>query len=312
MRLIGLEILLAHFHRPEESPSSSNRLLLTQGAPRADPRVGVRYLWWPHMNMGDQLQRIGSYLGHLIKARNRHGVHSPFVYDLIDHVLRVRTDLPEFAMIEALREDLLHSDQTIAVNDLGAGSRVFSTDTRSVADIARSALKPADQAQQLFRLARYFDAHRVLELGTSFGITTLYLALGAEDGTVHTIEGCPQTLRIAQHHFDQLKQRNIHAVLGSFRNKLPETLHKMGTVDLAFIDGHHAKEPTLEYFEQVLPKAHNGTVFVFDDIHWSRGMEQAWEAIKAHPRVTVTVDLYDLGLVFLRTEQAKEHFTLRY
>lgn len=262
--------------------------------------------------MGDQLQRIGSYLGHLVRARNRHGVHSPFVYDLISHVLRPRIELPEFETIEAQRADLLDSDQTIRVNDLGAGSRVFDQPTRAVADIAKTALKPAAQAQLLFRLSRYFRTQQVLELGTSFGISTLYLALGANEGTVYTIEGCPQTMRIAQHHFDQLKQRNIQAVLGSFRSKLPETLQKMGTVDLAFIDGHHAKEPTLEYFEQILPKAHNGTVFVLDDIHWSPGMEQAWETIKAHPRVTVSVDLYNLGLVFLRTEQAKEHFTLRY
>lgn len=262
--------------------------------------------------MSDQLRQIGSYLGHLVKARNRHGVHSPFVYDLITQVLRPGASMPEFETIEALRNDLLESDQTIRVNDLGAGSRVFDMSVRRVADTAKAALKPAAQAQLLFRLARYFQAKHVLELGTSFGITTLYLALGAEEGTVHTLEGCPQTMRIAQHHFDQLKQRNIVPVLGSFRSRLPETLQRMGTVDLAFIDGHHAKEPTLEYFEHCLSKAHSDTVFVFDDIHWSRGMEQAWEAIKAHPRVTVTIDLFNMGLVFLRTEQAKEHFTLRY
>jgi predicted O-methyltransferase YrrM len=262
--------------------------------------------------MSDQLRQIGSYLGHLVKARNRHGVHSPFVYDLISQVLRTNSTLPEFETIEALRNDLLDSDQTIRVNDLGAGSRVFDMPVRRVADTAKAALKPPQQAQLLFRLARYFRTRNVLELGTSFGISTLYLALGAEEGTVHTLEGCPQTMRIAQHHFDQLKQRNIVPVLGSFRSRLPETLQKMGALDLAFIDGHHAKEPTLEYFELCLTKAHGDTVFVFDDIHWSRGMEQAWETIKAHPRVTVTVDLYNMGLVFLRTEQAKEHFTLRY
>ena len=264
------------------------------------------------MCMGEQLQRIGSYLGHLVRARTRHGVHSPFVYDLITHVLRPSNELPEFRTIEGLRADLLASEQTIRVNDLGAGSRVFDMPSRAVADIARTALKPPAQAQLLFRLARYFQADEVVELGTSFGLSTLYLALGADEGTVHTIEGCPQTMRIAQHHFDQLKQRNIHPVLGSFRSRLPETLAKLSAVDLVFIDGHHAEEPTLEYFEQCLGKAHSGTVFVFDDIHWSRGMERAWEVVKAHPRVTVTVDLYDLGLVFLRTEQAKEHFTLRY
>ncbi len=264
------------------------------------------------MRMSDQIRQISSYLGHLVKARTRHGVHSPFVYDLISNVLRPHVGIPEFETIEALRQDLLDSEQVIRVNDLGAGSRVFDLPSRRVADIARSALKPAAQAQLLFRLARYFQAKNVLELGTSFGITTLYLALGAEEGKVYTMEGCPQTMRIAQHHFDQLKQRNIVPVLGSFRNHLLETLHRMDTVDLVFIDGHHAKEPTLEYFELCMTKAHADSVLVFDDIHWSRGMEQAWQAVKSDPRVTVTIDLYNLGLVFLRSEQAKEHFTLRY
>ena len=262
--------------------------------------------------MSDQIRQLGSYLGHLVKARTRHGVHSPFVYDLISQVLRPSDELPEFAPIEKLREDLLESEQTIRVNDLGAGSRVFDLPVRRVSDIARSAMKPPRQAQLLFRLARYFQAEHVLELGTSFGISTLYMAKGAEDGQVLTIEGCPQTCRIAQHHFEQLKQRNIQPVLGSFRTRLPEVLGRMERIDLVFIDGHHAKEPTLDYFEQCLAKAHNDTVLVFDDIHWSRGMEEAWETIKAHERVTVTIDLYNMGLVFLRREQVPEHFVLRY
>jgi predicted O-methyltransferase YrrM len=258
------------------------------------------------------VHQISSYLGHLVKARTRHGVHSPFVYDLVSQVLRPNDALPEHAAIERLRDDLLNSEQTIRVNDLGAGSRVFDLPIRRVADIARTALKSPKQARMLFRLARYFRTANVLELGTSFGISTLYLAQGAEEGRVFTIEGCPQTWRIAQHHFEQAKQRNIMPVLGSFRTRLPEVLQRMEHVDLVFIDGHHAQEPTLAYFEQCLTKAHNDTVFVFDDIHWSRDMEAAWEAVKAHPRVTVTVDLYNMGLVFLRSEQAREHFTLRY
>jgi predicted O-methyltransferase YrrM len=262
--------------------------------------------------MSEQLRQIGSYLGHLVKARTRHGVHSPFVYGLIDQVLRAGTGAEDFAAIERMRSELLVSEQTIRVNDLGAGSRVFDLPIRRVADIARAALKPTPQAQLLFRLARYLQAKEVLELGTSFGITTMYLAAGAEDGMVHTIEGCPQTMRIAQHHFDQFERGNINPVLGSFRSRLPGTLGRIPSLDLAFIDGHHAKEPTLDHFEQCLGKAHNDTVFVFDDIHWSRGMEQAWEGVKAHPRVTVTIDLYNMGIAFLRSEQAKEHFTLRY
>ncbi len=256
--------------------------------------------------------RVSSWFAHLVKARNRHGVHSPFVFDLIEHVLRARPALPEHAAIEALRQDLLDSDQEITVNDLGAGSRISDKSVRRVAEMARASLKPARQAQMLQRLARMTDARQVIELGTSFGLTTLYLAQGAENGTVTTIEGCPQVQRIALHHFEQLKQRNIVPVLGSFQRTLPEALHRLGRIDLAFIDGHHAEEPTMAYFEQCLAKSHDATVIVIDDIHWSRGMEAAWARIKAHDRVTVTIDLYDLGLVFLRGGQAKEHFRLRY
>lgn len=262
--------------------------------------------------MAEQIQRISSYLSHLVKARTRHGVHSPFIYDLTSNVLRVTEERPEFTAIERLRDDLLHSDQTIRVNDLGAGSRVLDMPVRNVSDIARTALKPARQAQLLFRMARYFDPNTVLELGTSFGLSTLYLARGAENGRVITIEGCPQTQRIAQSHFEQLRQRNIDAQLGSFKTRLPELLRKVDGLDMVFIDGHHAKDPTIEYFELCLKKSHNDTVFILDDIHWSRGMEEAWDHLRVHPDVTVSVDLYDMGLLFLRQEQAAQHFRLRY
>jgi len=264
------------------------------------------------LSMSENLQRVGSYLNHLVKARTVHGVHSPFVYALVTQVLRERTALPEFAAIERLREDLLESDQTIRVNDLGAGSRVLDLPVRSITDMARSALKPARQGQLLFRLARYFRPRTVLELGTSFGISTLYLAMGADEGEVTTIEGCPQTYRIAHHHFDQIGCGNIRPHLGSFKAQLPEVLKRLGHVDLVFFDGHHLKEPTLEYFAMCMEHASSSSVLVFDDIHWSRGMEDAWEVVKAHPRVTVTIDLYDMGLVFLRAEQATQHFRIRY
>ncbi len=264
------------------------------------------------MIMSETLHHIGRYLGHLVKARTRHAVHSPFVYELIDKVLRPNEPLPEMAAIEKLREELFRSHQCIRVNDLGAGSRVLDLSVRRVSEIAHTALKPAKHARILFRLARNFDTRDVLELGTSFGITTLYLARGAVNGEVTTIEGCPQTHSIAQKHFERLNQGNIQPLLGSFVQRSPEALQRMGRLDMAFLDGNHAKEPTLDHFEQCLAKSHNDTVLVFDDIHWSRGMSEAWEVIKAHPKVTVTIDLHDMGLVFLRKEQAKEHFVLRY
>lgn len=262
--------------------------------------------------MEQHIQRIGSYLSHLVRARGPHGIHSPFVYTLITEVLRNDHERPEFQAIEQLRDELLSSDRTIEVNDLGAGSRVLDHPVRQVADMARTAMKPPRQARLLFRLARYFDPATVLELGTSFGLTTLYLALGAEHGEVTTIEGCPRTFQIAKHHVERSGLANIHPVLGAFRTRLPDVLRTMERLDMAFIDGHHEKVATLDLFERCLGKAHPGSLFVLDDIHWSRGMEEAWEAVKSHPRVTVTIDLYDLGLVFFRAEQAPQHFRSRY
>lgn len=262
--------------------------------------------------MEDQLQRISSWVSHLVKARTRHGVHSPFIYTLATDVLRADQELELFAPIERLREELFASDQVIRVNDLGAGSRRLDMDLRAVSDIAHTSLKPPRQARLLHRLVRHFAPGTVLELGTSFGLTTLYLAHGMEHGRVITVEGCPQIHRIARHHFEQLGRRDIEAVLGGFRTALPDILRRTERVDMVFMDGHHAEAPTLDYFEQCLTRAHNDTVLIVDDIHWSRGMESAWERIKAHERVRVTVDLYDLGLVFLRREQEPQHFRLRY
>lgn len=253
-----------------------------------------------------------SYWRHLRKAGNRHDVHSPFVYDLVDKALRPRTPSATYADIEALRKELLRSTDILNVTDLGAGSRKDNNRRRAVRSIARSALKPRRQAEQLARIAAYFNPATILELGTSLGITTLYLARASDHAQVHTIEGCPETAAVAARNFERLKAGNIIPYTGSFTDRLPSVLDSMGRLDLAFIDGHHSSGPTMAYFEQCLAHSHNDTVFIFDDIHWSADMELAWRSIQGHPRVTVTIDLFHYGLAFLRREQQREHFRLRY
>lgn len=255
---------------------------------------------------------LRAYFRHLRLAGNRHDVHSPFVFSLVEKALRKRSGDPHFPDIERLRDLLLKDERTLHITDLGAGSHRSNAAERRVKDIARTALKPRRQAELLHRIVRHFQPGTVLELGTSLGLTTLYLARGTPQGRVFTIEGAPEVHAMAQHNFHAVGQRNIVPLRGSFRDRLPEVLDSMERLDLAFIDGHHAQEPCLRYFEQCLGKAHNDSVFILDDIHWSPGMEAAWEAIMAHPRVTVTIDLFKFGLVFLRTEQQREHFRLRY
>ena len=131
-------------------------------------------------------------------------------------------------------------------------------------------------------------------------------------GKVFTFEGCPETAKVAQQSFEKLNIKNTEITLGDFNTTLTQKLTELGTIDLAFIDGNHQEKPTIAYFKECLHYANNDTLFIFDDIHWSKGMENAWKQIKKHPKTTVTIDLFFVGIVFIKSELSKEHFTIRF
>ena len=252
------------------------------------------------------------YLKFFWKAGNEHSVHSPFIFSLYTEEFKHRGHYYAYDSIEALRQELLDSTQTITVTDYGAGSRIFKSNERPVAGIAQHVLKPAKYGQLLFRLVNRFQPKTILELGTSLGISTLYLAKANSKAQVFTLEGCPETLEVAKQVFEKNKTKNITAIEGKFSDTLPGVLKGIEKLDFAFIDGHHSEQPTLDYFEMCLQKVHEDSVLIFDDIHWSSEMEAAWEAIKKHPEVQVTIDLFQFGIVFFRKVQAREHFRLRF
>ncbi|WP_341350737.1 O-methyltransferase [Sabulibacter ruber] len=214
--------------------------------------------------------------------------------------------------MENLREELLQDHRVLEVTDFGAGSRSGATRKRKISDIARTAAKPARLGQLLFRLANHFKPATVLELGTSLGLTTSYLALARKTAALYTFEGCPAIAAQARKNFRKLGLENVTLVEGNLDQTLSHTLASLDKVDFVFFDGNHRLEPTMRYFEQCLTKAHENSVFIFDDIYWSSEMAQAWKKIKEHPRVLLTVDLFYIGLVFFRTNQPKQNFTLRF
>jgi predicted O-methyltransferase YrrM len=243
-----------------------------------------------------------------------HGVHSPFVFDLVTKVLNDKTKYADYGQIEKIRTKLLSSRQLIEVEDFGAGSGKGFSKQRSIGQIASSSLKKPKYAQLLYRLVKYFQPQQVLELGTSLGITTAYLAAAKPAANVITMEGSVSIAEVARQNFQQLGLQNIKTITGNFDDTLPATVNELTFhPDFVFVDGNHRKEPTLNYFNQLLSKATANTVFVFDDIHWSREMEEAWKEIQLHESVTITIDLFFIGLVFLRKEQLeKEHFIIRF
>jgi predicted O-methyltransferase YrrM len=244
---------------------------------------------------------------------NGHGVHSPFVFDFIIHVLKDKKKYGCYQSIESIRKELLGNETIIRIEDFGAGSTIMKSNERKVKDIARSSLKPKKFAQLLFRIVQYYKPETIVELGTSLGVTTSYLASGNKNATIYTFEGATSIANIAQQNFNALQLNNIELIQGDFSETLPALLAKINKVDLAFIDGNHRKQPTLDYFDQLLAHSTSETILLFDDIHWSEEMEAAWETIQNHPSVTLTIDLFFIGIVLINNNfKVKQRFSIRY
>jgi predicted O-methyltransferase YrrM len=255
------------------------------------------------------------YLHYYFTAANGkgHGVHSPFVYDFIIHVLNDRRRYPDYDAIEALRRRLRGDESLLEVEDLGAGSAWKETRRRSVGDITRRAAKAPRLGQLLYRIARYYRPGVVLELGTSLGFSAAYLGKGGGgESRLWTVEGSGQVAEVARKNLAGLGL-DAEVVEGNFDEVLPELLARIGPVDLVFVDGNHRREPTLAYFKQLMGNMGQKGIIILDDIHWSAEMEEAWGIITRDPRVYLTVDLFFIGIVFLREEfKVKQNFTIRY
>jgi predicted O-methyltransferase YrrM len=254
---------------------------------------------------------IKDYLMHRLTAKTRHGTHSPFVYKLTDEVIYDFRQLADYTVIEERRKSLLKDNALIQVTDLGAGSHLNKDRTKKVKQIARNALKTPKLAQLIYRLAKNNNPQLIIELGTCLGITTSYLAKAVSTAKVISIEGCPQTAAVAKRNFEDLHLSNIQLEVGNFDTILPGILAKQPKLDFVYIDGNHRKDATLNYFKWCLPKVHENSLLIFDDIYWSQGMKEAWMEIKQHPQVTVTVDLFWIGLVFFKKGQAREDFKIK-
>lgn len=265
--------------------------------------------------MYSKLQLALKYLSYYASAANGkgHGMHSPFVFDFITRILNDGTKYPAYKRVEDLRKQMLANRSILEIQDFGAGSTVDASNRRSVASIAKHAAKPRKYGQLLYRMVQYYKPKTILELGTSLGITSAYLALANPVGSVITLEGAGSVASLAKENFEKLALGNISVLEGNFDETLPYALKDLSTVDFCFIDGNHRQEPTGRYFEQLLPLVNNDTILIFDDIHWSNGMEQAWKTICQHPSVRCTIDLFFIGIVLFRKEfREKQHFSIRY
>jgi len=265
-------------------------------------------------DMIDKQNTAFHYVRYRLRSKSEFDVHSPFMFRFFRDVINDRNSYPEYRDIESFRKKLVGEPGYITRSEFGARSIGTPWAKRfiHIRNIVRNSAVSPKYGQLLFRIARDLKPATILELGTSLGISTLYLARGHPATKLVSIEGCPNTADAARRNFDKSGVLNVDLRIGDFDRELPAVLGELNTVDLAFFDGNHRKEPTLEYFNQTVQHAGNDSVFIFDDIHWSREMSGAWKEIRKHPSVRVTVDLFRMGLVFFREGLSKEDFLLRF
>jgi predicted O-methyltransferase YrrM len=255
--------------------------------------------------------QIKSYLKFLWYSKNEHAVHSPFVFNLLTKCFYDKKFKSQYTVLKNYRKELLQNKNTIDVTDFGAGSRVFKSNIRQIAQIAKTAGISPKRAQLLYRIVNYFQPDTILEIGTSLGLATSALSLGNPKASIITIEGCPETAKQAQFLLQKFNCNNVESVICEFKSYLEICNLQSAICNLIYFDGNHSKEATLDYFNLLLPTITNETVWIFDDIHWSSEMEEAWGIIKNHSKVTVSIDTFQWGLVFFRYEQPKQHFIIR-
>jgi len=260
------------------------------------------------------LQTAIKYLIYLLRAKNRHGIHSPFVYEFNSRILNDKTQYPEYGIVEKQRNLLFRNPNLVEVIDFGAGKNRsgYSTHLRRVKDIAARAGIPVKYGRLLHRIVRHYKPSVLLEMGTSLGISSMYQASASPESTFLAMEGCATTASFAEENLKAIGLKNAQFTVGRFDVVLPGLLSQTRIIDFAFIDGNHTYEATIRYFNELLKHAGNESIYIFHDIHWSSDMEKAWAEIKKHEQVMVTIDLFFMGLVFFRKELSPQHFILRF
>lgn len=219
----------------------------------------------------------------------------------------------DFEKLNSIRKKLLQNAESIDITDFGAGSKKLNSNTRKIKDIAKHGIAPKKQAEFLYRLINYFNPQTIIELGTSVGLSTLYLAKAKPSAKVYSLEGSETLVNFSNQLFKQQDCKNIELLSGNFNNTFPQLLNKITTVDFLYIDGNHAYEPTLSYFNLALEKINPQSIILIDDINWSDDMQKAWIEIKQNEKVTLSLDFFHFGIVFFRPEnKQKEHFMLRF
>ena len=252
---------------------------------------------------------VCEYIKYIAKAKGRHGIHSPFVFDLVNVCFNIKVAKNDKITLDNYLSILYSDKKTYLFDTYGAGSKSKKTYT-TIESLAQKASTKGKYWKLLYRISKHYKSTNILELGTNFGLGTLAFKLGNPFSFIKSIEGSKTLNDINKHNFFNLKLENIDFIQSSFEDFF--TQQNDSIYDLVFIDGDHIGKNLLSNLDKTLQNCHNETLIIIDDIRWSADMLSAWEQIIADKRFHLTIDLFKLGIVLLKTNKEKEHFILRY
>ena len=283
-----------------------------------------------NMDCNTLLYRAKSWLRHQLTAWNTggEGVHSPYLFEWVRMVMMDKNRYYAWAEIEECRAAMLADMRELEFVDYGSRNtkrQKGDEQMRRVCDIARGSLAKRKYAEMLFRLVNWLGVPEmrdrkvemrderglnIVELGTSLGVTTAYLAAADSRNKVVTMEGCNAVAEVAKENWRTLGLGNIDCVVGEITvDSLQMAIDDR--VDVAFIDANHTYAATRAYFNVLADRVSEKSVIIVDDIHYNQDMERVWEEICVDERVTSTMDLYQMGLVFFDTHYWHRNYKMR-
>ncbi len=263
--------------------------------------------------MNSRLKYAHKYFKYYLFAKHKkgHGIHSPFIFNLIINVFRNKKNDKELIEVFDIYNSYRKNNIALKFEEIGAGTTFNKSKNISIGEIIKRSSVNKKYGKLIYDLVKYFNPANILEIGSSVGISTAFIAQAALKANFKSIEGVGEKIKIAQEIATELKQ-STEFIIGNFDTVLDSVLNQYEKLDFVFFDGNHKKKNTLEYFNLCLKKAHNETVFVFDDIHWSEEMEEAWNEIKNHSKVRVSLDLFRMGLIFFKKELSYENYVIKF
>lgn len=256
---------------------------------------------------------VPEYLTYKLTAKSSggYGIHSPFVYDFTREVVRQRRNFKIPKKLVTAHKDFLLSQKELNIGNWGAGSKSMDNST-TIGQIVKNSSVSPKLGGLLYRICQWANPQYILEIGTSVGVSTMYLASSNPGARIITLEGDVERIAIAKENLSELGIQNVEFLEGDIDITLSQVISSTPRLDVVFFDGNHRTEPTLRYFKQCSQLCHENTVFIFDDIRWSKEMFNTWKIICGHRSVSLSIDLFNVGIVFFRKGVVKQHFRINF